>query len=67
MNQVLAWAANGCSATLEEAASIATAGCAGFEAFSIHGSTMLAAANFWDGRLLTHTPMCCVLFERVYM
>jgi len=60
MNQVLAWAANGCSATLEEAASIGTAGCAGFEAFSIHGTTMLAAANFWDGR---HTASYQVLYS----
>jgi len=34
---------------LREAASLATAGCAGFESFSVGGATFLAAANFWDG------------------
>ena len=61
INQVLGWAANGCSATLEEAASIDTAGCSGFEAFSIHGTTMLAAANFWDGRLHSYTDVLCFI------
>ena len=41
----------GCAVSLDVAARVATAGCAGFEAFEVDGGApLLAAANFWDGR-----------------
>ena len=46
---LLARPASASAATLREVASVATAGCAGFEAFLVGGALHLGAANFWDG------------------
>jgi EPTP domain len=46
---LFAQAATASSIALREVASLATAGCAGFEHTVVRGANLLVAANFWDG------------------